>query len=103
MFLLEPFRCFSKLLFSLLISKKTKLLEKELKEKSYLVSSSYDTSIIFWKTVSNINQINQLNGHLRQTERVIKLTNSNYLVSASDDFTLKVWDQFINIKIIYTK
>jgi WD40 repeat protein len=61
-----------------------------LKEKSYLVSSSYDSSIIFWKTVSNINEINQLNGHLRQTEKVIKLTNSNYLVSASDDFTLKV-------------
>ncbi len=68
-----------------------------LKDKSYLASSSYDTSIIFWKTVTNITEINQLTGHLRQTEKVIQLSNSNYLVSASDDFTLKVWDQFTNI------
>ncbi len=34
--------------------------------QSYLVTSSYDTSIIYWKTVSNLTQINQLNSELTQ-------------------------------------
>ncbi len=67
-----------------------------LTNQSYLVSSSYDTSIIYWKTVSNLTQINQLDGHSRQINDVIQLTN-NYLVSVSDDFTLKVWSQYSNI------
>jgi len=65
--------------------------------KSYLLSSSYDTSIIIWKQLNtNLNLINQLTGHSRQVNKVIQL-NSNYLVSASDDFNLKVWDQFSNV------
>ena len=42
-----------------------------LKEKSYLNSGSNYACIIFWKSLASINQINQLNDHLRQTEKEI--------------------------------
>ena len=46
----------------------------------------------------HLTQINQLNGHSRQINDIIQLNNNNYLVSASDDSTLKVWNnEYSNI------
>jgi WD40 repeat protein len=68
--------------------------------KSYLLSNSYDAGIIVWKQLNNnLTQQTQIeHAHSRQTNDLIELSN-NYLVSASDDFTLKVWDlnKFSNV------
>jgi len=65
--------------------------------ESYLVSSSSDTSIIVWKTIDSLTLKNNLENNTRQTNDLIQLEN-NYLVSASDDFALQVWNnEYLNI------
>jgi WD40 repeat protein len=60
---------------------------------TYLVSSSADTSVIVWKFAETLTLVKNLVNNSKQINDVIELTNSNYLVSASDDWLdLKVWD-----------
>ncbi len=60
--------------------------------QSYLVSSSMDTSIITWKAATTFTQTQILIRDRRQTESIIELKNG-ILASASDDFTVKIWNQ----------
>ena len=65
-----------------------------------MASSSMDSSIIIWKTSTDLIKKYELNGHLRQAECLAVLNDGN-LASGSDDFTIKIWNSSDSFKNVF--